>query len=290
MQISIMGKLYRPDRAIFLSPESGSSGFARGKMAPDGPARIQKKATILIVDDNGAMLKALEGLVQRSGNTPACASDGMEALEIFEKGGIDLVVSDKDMPVMGGLALLRELKRRDPRVKFIAVSGDLSNDDSIAFFDAGALGVMKKPYDSRLLMTLIDGALKNGDDPKVHAPATGQVRILIVDDTEQCRAVGELMVRRMGHSPVLAEDGIRGLAEYKKGGFGIVLTDQEMPGMEGLQMLKEIIRLDPEAKVIATSGAFTQEMKDSFFAAGACAVLEKPFSMGDLRKVVKRCL
>jgi DNA-binding NtrC family response regulator len=290
MLIPIMGKLHRPDRAIFLSQDQGSGGFRRQKMAPDGPAKIQRKATILIVDDNGGMLKALERLIQRGGNTPVCASDGKEALEIFGKGGIDLVVSDKDMPIMGGLELLKELRKRDPRVKFIAVSGDLGDKDSIAFFDEGAIGVMRKPYDNKLLSSLIGGALRNGDDPKVHTPAMGQVRVLIVDDTEQCRAVGEMMVRRMGYAPVLAEDGIQGLAEYRKGGFDIVLTDQEMPGMEGLQMLKEIMRLNPEAKVIATSGAFTEEMKDNFYAAGASAVLEKPFSLSDLRKVVEGCL
>ena len=52
------------------------------------------------------------------------ASNGVEAIEVLEKhGGVDLVVSDVVMPEMDGPTLLRELRRRDPDVKIIFVSG-----------------------------------------------------------------------------------------------------------------------------------------------------------------------
>ena len=93
-------------------------------MARSATADHTGQGTILLVEDEEG-LRALNarGLVSR-GYTVLEAGNGVEAIEAFGKHGrVDLVVSDVVMPEMDGPTLLKELRRRDPTVKIIFVSG-----------------------------------------------------------------------------------------------------------------------------------------------------------------------
>jgi len=78
---------------------------------------------LLVEDEEGLRALNARGLASR-GYTVLEASNGVEALEVLDKqGSVDLVVSDVVMPEMDGPTLLKELRRRDPAVKIIFVSG-----------------------------------------------------------------------------------------------------------------------------------------------------------------------
>jgi two-component system cell cycle sensor histidine kinase/response regulator CckA len=78
---------------------------------------------LLVEDEEGLRALNARGLTSR-GYTVLEAGNGVEAIEVLEKNGhADLVVSDVVMPEMDGPSLLRELRSRDPNVKFIFVSG-----------------------------------------------------------------------------------------------------------------------------------------------------------------------
>ena len=93
-------------------------------MARAATVDLTGQGTILLVEDEEG-LRALNarGLISR-GYTVLEAGNGVEAIEAFDKHGhVDLVVSDVVMPEMDGPTLLKELRRRDPDVKIIFVSG-----------------------------------------------------------------------------------------------------------------------------------------------------------------------
>ena len=97
---------------------------AADTMARAASADLTGQGTILLVEDEEG-LRALNarGLTSR-GYTVLEAGNGVEAIEVLEKQGhVDLVVSDVVMPEMDGPTLLKELRRRDPNVKIIFVSG-----------------------------------------------------------------------------------------------------------------------------------------------------------------------
>jgi two-component system cell cycle sensor histidine kinase/response regulator CckA len=98
---------------------------AAGEAERVAAADLTGQGTILLVEDEDG-LRALNarGLASR-GYTVLQAANGVEAIELIDKrgGGIDLVVSDVVMPEMDGPALLKELRQRDPSIKFIFVSG-----------------------------------------------------------------------------------------------------------------------------------------------------------------------
>jgi two-component system cell cycle sensor histidine kinase/response regulator CckA len=106
------------------APAIAGALAAADSMARSAAADHTGQGTILLVEDEEG-LRALNarGLVSR-GYTVLEAGNGVEAIEAFGKHGrVDLVVSDVVMPEMDGPTLLKELRRRDPTVKIIFVSG-----------------------------------------------------------------------------------------------------------------------------------------------------------------------
>jgi two-component system cell cycle sensor histidine kinase/response regulator CckA len=108
-----------------LPPASEAPAAApAGAPARAPSADLTGQGTILLVEDEEG-LRALNarGLASR-GYTVLEAGNGVDAIEVFEReGGVDLVVSDVVMPEMDGPTLLKELRRRNPQVKVIFVSG-----------------------------------------------------------------------------------------------------------------------------------------------------------------------
>jgi two-component system, cell cycle sensor histidine kinase and response regulator CckA len=106
------------------APAIAGAMAAADTLARAATADLTGQGTILLVEDEDG-LRALNarGLASR-GYTVLEASNGVEAIEAFEKHGhVDLVVSDVVMPEMDGPTLLKELRRRDPDVKIVFVSG-----------------------------------------------------------------------------------------------------------------------------------------------------------------------
>ena len=74
-------------------------------------------------------------------------------------------------------------------------------------------------------------------------------RILIVDDEKVQLEMLEGFLVKQGYEATAAEDGQKALEKFKTGTFDLVLTDFRMPGMDGIQLLREVRRLQPQALV-----------------------------------------
>ncbi len=117
------------EEALPQIPDADAPAIAGAMSAADSMARaasadLTGHGTILLVEDEEG-LRALNarGLTSR-GYTVLEAGNGVEAIEVLDKqGDVDLVVSDVVMPEMDGPTLLKELRRRNPNVKVIFVSG-----------------------------------------------------------------------------------------------------------------------------------------------------------------------
>ena len=79
-------------------------------------------------------------------------------------------------------------------------------------------------------------------------------RILVIDDDKHVRYLLRVVLERQGYSVVEAENGNEGLQCYRAEPTDLVITDMQMPVMDGLQMIRELRRVFPAAKVIAMSG------------------------------------
>jgi two-component system NtrC family response regulator len=106
--------------------------------------------------------------------------------------------------------------------------------------------------------------------------------ILVVDDEgAQLELVGGFL-RKRGFEVALAPDGQEALARVRREPFDLVLTDQKMPGLSGLQLLEAVRALNPETPVIIMTAYGTIETAVAAIRAGATDYLTKPLDLDEL--------
>ncbi len=118
-------------------------------------------------------------------------------------------------------------------------------------------------------------------------------RVLVIDDDEQTRTLVRHMLSREGHEVVEAVDGADGLRLFGKSPPDLVLTDINMPGLDGHEVITAIRVLHPEVPIIAVSGGGAiakDELLVKASALGAVEIIMKPFEFTQLVGAVKRAL
>lgn len=112
-------------------------------------------ANILVVDDTKSFRFMIKGYLKDAGFDTTCVADGVEALAVLERVRIDLVLSDLVMPDMDGVTLLREVRRRYPRLPFLLLTAHGSVDTAVAAMKEGADDYLLKPlHREELLLTV----------------------------------------------------------------------------------------------------------------------------------------
>jgi two-component system chemotaxis response regulator CheY len=116
--------------------------------------------------------------------------------------------------------------------------------------------------------------------------------ILAVDDSRSLRQMVVFSLRAAGYQVTEAEDGQDGLDKAKAQVFDLVLTDQNMPRMDGLALIKSLRLLSRYQKVpiLMLTTESSDEMKSKGRAAGANGWLVKPFDPQKLTEVVKKVI
>ena len=127
-------------------------------LLPRGPRRpaseppdpgAARPATILVVEDEPAVLTLLERVLSSAGYVVVTASSGAEALAVTvaRSGDIDLLVSDAVMPGMAGLELARQLRLERPELPILFVSGWAGEAFDREWAAAPAVDLMLKPFE-----------------------------------------------------------------------------------------------------------------------------------------------
>jgi DNA-binding NtrC family response regulator len=113
--------------------------------------------------------------------------------------------------------------------------------------------------------------------------------VLLIDDDNQFRPFYRLALERAGFRVVEAAGGLEGVRAYRQSPADVVVLDVFMPGLGGLDVLCELLRLDPAARVVVISAGGEAPLAEAL-ALGAAAALLKPFGLPELLDAVKRAL
>ena len=116
--------------------------------------------TVLIVDDEPPILKSLSGILSDEGFDSLTAGNGYEALKIIEEQSPDLVLLDIWMPGMDGIATLQEIKRNNPFLQVIIISGHGNIEMAVKATKLGAYDFIEKPLSIEKVIVAINNALK----------------------------------------------------------------------------------------------------------------------------------
>jgi two-component system chemotaxis response regulator CheY len=117
------------------------------------------------------------------------------------------------------------------------------------------------------------------------------LKILVVDDFPTMRRIVRNLLKELGFENVdEAEDGAQGLEKLRTGGFQFVVSDWNMPNLDGLEMLKQI-RLDPVLKSLPVLMVTAEAKKENIVAAaqaGANGYVVKPFTSATLEEKLNK--
>lgn len=119
-------------------------------------------ATILIVDDERSIRRGVRRQLERAGHLVHEAESVPEGLTLLRHHRMDLVITDLEMPRMGGLALLRELPKYQPLVPAIVLTGRPSLTSAVAAMRLSAIDYLTKPAPD--LVDRVADALAKGNE------------------------------------------------------------------------------------------------------------------------------
>jgi DNA-binding response OmpR family regulator len=103
--------------------------------------------TILVADDEAPLRDMLAVALGAFGFKIKVAADGAAALELYRTSDIDVVLLDVQMPIMDGAETLQALKRLNPEVACILMSGGTGKYDTETLLELGAMDFLPKPFD-----------------------------------------------------------------------------------------------------------------------------------------------
>lgn len=137
-----------------------------------------------------------------------------------------------------------------------------------------------------------------GETPKLLAEAASELRlgngetVMIVDDERVLVALAEETLAELGYKPVGFDSSAAALqafrAEPKR--FDLVLTDETMPDLTGIELAREIRQVRPDISVILMSGYSGTQLSERAHSAGIIDVLSKPLRRRDIAEPVARAL
>jgi PAS domain S-box-containing protein len=120
---------------------------------------MKEKDCILVVDDDEGTRKSLTLLLKRKGFETEHAGTGKEALEIAQGRPVNLTLLDIKLPDIEGIQLLAPLKKTNPDMSIIMITGFASVESAVRALNAGASGYITKPIDLDEMLTRIKNAL-----------------------------------------------------------------------------------------------------------------------------------
>ncbi len=266
--------------------------------------------TLLIVDDEPALVELAQDILSTQGYRILTAHDGAQALRILEKADcenapIDLIISDLIMPHMDGYQLAAHVQQHYPRIKLQMVSGFADDRPSALGDDALHQNLLYKPYSSRTLLAQVRNRLDEPTNPAdAQAPSDTRASqntlagctILVMDDEADVRELFSLRLAKLGCQTLLASTGEQALGHYQEAldsgnRIDIVILDLSLPGEQGGRAVAALIRrLDPQAKIIVASGYSGGPEMTRYKDHGFDGALEKNFDQETIKQLLEKVL
>lgn len=246
-----------------------------------------KEYNILVVDDSPFFLNQIESELKTIPAAVARAEDGQKGLDMALLQHYDLIISDVEMPIMDGFNLCKKVKGNPYTmgIPFILLSSIDTENYVDRGFRAGADLYISK---TNLKRSLVKTVLKVLEKSKFHKERL----ILVVDDSITIRSVVEDAFQKAGFMVVTAENGEVALSKIKEKAPDLILSDIDMPEMDGMELCKRI-KEDPVLSAIPfviMSSNEDRSIMRRILNRGASAYLVKPFNLEQLVITVEKLL
>ncbi len=253
---------------------------------------------VLVVEPSPMQRRIIRDALRNNGvPTVLESTSAREALDALDAEVPDLVISSLYLPDMTGAELVQHMRESQGHADtpFLLISSETRFPFLEAVRQAGVVGILPKPFSDAQLCTALAATL----DLLSEAPEHGgeledqALRVLVVDDSpfssrHIARVLASLGITRVDQ----AQDGLQALDLIESRLYDFVVTDYNMPRMDGRELI-EHIRQDSSQSSLPIL-MVTSEANENRLAAvqqsGVSAICDKPFEPAMVRKLVRRII
>lgn len=249
------------------------------------PSDTQRKIiSQLLIKEKVSEVDPVSNLAEAKAALKSHSSDVIVSAMYFEDGtAIDLLKFIKEDPELAS-------------VPFMLISSENRLSKLEEFKQAGVAAILPKPFEplhlSRALKASLD--LINTDELNLELFDVDKVRVLLVDDSRLARNHIRRVLEGMGLNSITeAENGAQALTFVKDQEFDLVVTDYNMPEMDGRE-LSEFIRFNPQTAhipiIMVTSESADSAHMTNIQQTGVNALCDKPFEPAEVRTMLAALL
>jgi len=226
------------------------------------------------------------GLLREKGFSLITATHGSQGLRLLVSNPVDAVILEYNLGLLDGATVADEIKKVRPRLPIVMLAeslelaeGALKSVDALVTSSDGPRFLVEAVHtvlQAKDRQHFDAGSEEQAERPGEEAmPTSTRFQILVVDDDPNVRESVAMTLVAAGYDVVAAEDGFRALSRLKEKLPDVVLSDLDMPGMSGFELLSVVRRRFPQVSTVAMSGAFVGDevpfgvIADGFFAKGS---------------------
>lgn len=249
---------------------------------------------VLVVDDDASVRDLVRDTLESQEDRYAVfsAADGVEAWALMENQRFDLVLSDWEMPRMGGVELVRRIRTRFAHLPVLLMTGSYTRADKDLAEKAGATSFLRKPFDVLTFLTVVQNLLDRYEQELIQGRAEKPARILVVEDTVAIRRIVVHMLRDCGYFVDEAADGRQAMSLLRSQPPDLVILDLMIPEIDGFTICRQM-RKSAELADIPIIVCSSRDSKSDVVRAvseGANDYIVKPFKRDDVLNRVARAL
>ncbi|MBV9182813.1 MAG: response regulator, partial [Acidobacteria bacterium] len=278
---------------------------ARNTVEPETKARSEalRGLKVLIVDDNETNRRVLHGMLKGWNVVCSTVARADEALaELVSAHRADdpyrLVLTDMHMPEMNGFTLVEEIRRRPDLcpLPIMMLSSAGYQGDAARCQLLGISSYLLKPIrKSELLSALLSLVGQTQRERATRArpkglPSDKILQILLAEDNRVNQTVAVRMLEKMGHSVLVANNGVEALALLDQHSCDLVLMDIQMPELDGVSATKKIREREKQTHahipIVAMTAHAMKGDRELCLACGMDGYLSKPVNIAELERVI----
>ena len=255
-------------------------------------------ATILVVDDERMVCDLLRAVLSRYGHEVITAFDGRNGLALFEQHRPRFTLLDLRMPGMDGIEVLTRIRALDPKASVIVLTGAGSADLENQARQMGVTDFLSKGLSLDVLVQAMERVMQQPVKPPASssqsadtqkAPAHSQEAgsILVVDDEPQIRDLLRKFLSARGYQVRVAADGQQALALVDQKSPDIIVLDVNMPGMNGIEVLKRLRAKNYAGGVMFLTSSQDEMLLQEGLELGSVDILGKPVDLERLELTIQ---
>lgn len=285
-------------------PEAHAESFAKPAVTA---ATALSDVKVLIVDDNRTNRRILEGLLVRWGMKASVASDGEEALALYNAAASSvpfrLILTDMHMPKMDGFGFverLKETKEGSPSTIMMLTSGG-QRGDAHRCEQLGIAAYLLKPVrQSELrdaILRVLSTSPAQGRDPMItryslrqETVGTKSLKILLAEDNLTNQKLATRVLEKRNHSVTVVNNGREALDALEASAYDLVLMDMQMPEMDGFEATSALREREKSTgrhqAVVAMTALAMNGDRERCMAVGMDGYISKPIRPQELDELL----